>query len=151
MATPLWRRIVKRAFWEFSRAALVTDPVAWQAYLRAEAAAVDAEVVETPVLIVGAGPTGLTASILLSRHGIRSLTIERHPGTTIFPRAIAINTRSMEIFRSLGLEDKIAKAGFKALPNFARSPVLVDPDPELSPSLGTPPTDVSPAEWTTCS
>ena len=104
-----------------------------------------------PVLVVGAGPTGLTASILLSRWGIPSLTVERHPGTTIFPRAIAVNTRSMEIFRSLGLEERIRQAGFKALPFVARSRVLIDPEPELSPSLGTPPTDVSPAEWTTCS
>ena len=36
-----------------------------------------------PVLIVGGGPVGLTASILLSQHGIRSLLVERHPGTAI--------------------------------------------------------------------
>jgi 2-polyprenyl-6-methoxyphenol hydroxylase-like FAD-dependent oxidoreductase len=36
---------------------------------------------ETPVLIVGGGPVGLTASILLSQQGIRSLLVERHPGT----------------------------------------------------------------------
>ncbi|HEX9034554.1 MAG TPA: FAD-dependent monooxygenase [Streptosporangiaceae bacterium] len=104
-----------------------------------------------PVLVVGAGPTGLTTSILLSRWGIPSLTVERHPGTTIFPRAIAVNTRSMEIFRSLGLDERIRQAGFRALPFVARSHVLIDPEPLLSPSLGTPPTDVSPAEWTTCS
>src|SRR6266852_3658814 len=57
-----------------------------------ERAAEEAAVVEVPVLVVGAGPTGLTTSILLSRWGIPSLTVERHPGTTIFPRAIAVNT-----------------------------------------------------------
>src|SRR5260370_17961118 len=57
----------------------------------------------------------------------------------------------MEICRSLGLEERIRQAGFKALPFVARSRVLIDPEPELSPSLGTPPTDVSPSEWTTCS
>ncbi len=103
------------------------------------------------MLVVGAGPTGLTTSILLSRWGIPSLTVERHPGTTIFPRAIAVNTRSMEIFRSLGLDARIRQAGFRALPFVARSRTLIDPEPQLSPSLGTPPTDVSPAEWTTCS
>ena len=36
---------------------------------------------EVPVLIVGGGPVGLTASILLSQAGIRSLLVERHPGT----------------------------------------------------------------------
>ena len=39
--------------------------------------------VEVPVLIVGGGPVGLTASILLSRHGIRSLLLDRRPGTAI--------------------------------------------------------------------
>src|SRR5713226_1798116 len=122
-----------------------------RAMVSAERAAEEAAVVEVPVLVVGAGPTGLTTSILLSRWGIPSLTVERHPGTTIFPRAIAVNTRSMEIFRSLGLEERIRQAGFRALPFVARSRTLIDPEPELSPSLGTPPTDVSPAEWTTCS
>ncbi len=119
--------------------------------MSAERAAEETSVVEVPVLVVGAGPTGLTTSILLSRWGIPSLTVERHPGTTIFPRAIAVNTRSMEIFRSLGLDGRIRQAGFRALPFVARSRTLIDPEPELSPSLGTPPTDVSPAEWTTCS
>jgi len=117
----------------------------------AERADEEAAVVDVPVLVVGAGPTGLTTSILLSGWGIQSLTVERHPGTTIFPRAIAVNTRSMEIFRALGLEERIRQGGFKALPFVARSRVLIDPEPELSPSLGTPPTDVSPSEWTTCS
>jgi putative polyketide hydroxylase len=46
---------------------------------------------ETPVLIVGGGPVGLTASILLSQQGIRSLLVERHPGTAILPKARGIN------------------------------------------------------------
>jgi putative polyketide hydroxylase len=50
-----------------------------------------------PVLIVGGGPVGLTASILLSRHGARSLLAERHTGTAAHPKARAINARSMEI------------------------------------------------------
>ncbi|HKR99437.1 MAG TPA: FAD-dependent monooxygenase, partial [Candidatus Dormibacteraeota bacterium] len=129
----------------------MSDPLAYAALLRVEEAAAENTVVEVPVLVVGAGPTGLTASILLSRWGIPSLTVEKHPGTTIFPRAIAVNTRSMEIFRSLGLDERIKQEGFTSMPFVARSRVLIDPEPELSPSLGTPPNDVSPAEWTTCS
>lgn len=108
-------------------------------------------IVEVPVLIVGAGPTGLTTSIALSQFGVPSLTVERHPGTTIYPRAIAINTRSMEVFRGFGVEDRIRAAGFGADPHVARSATLVDREPMMSPSLGTPPTDVSPSEWTACS
>jgi 2-polyprenyl-6-methoxyphenol hydroxylase-like FAD-dependent oxidoreductase len=60
-----------------------------------------------PVLIVGGGSVGLTASILLARHGVRSLVAERHPGTSMLPRAFGTNVRTMEIFRVLGLEEAI--------------------------------------------
>ena len=43
--------------------------------------------IDVPVLIVGGGPAGLCASILLSSHGIESLLVEKHPGTSIYPRA----------------------------------------------------------------
>ena len=49
---------------------------------------------EFPVVIVGGGPVGLTASILLSQAGIRSLLVERHPGTAIHTKARAINGRT---------------------------------------------------------
>ncbi len=66
---------------------------------------------ETPVLIVGGGPVGLTASILLSRFGIRSLLVERHPGTAILPKARGINARTMEMYRQIGVERAIREAG----------------------------------------
>ena len=64
-----------------------------------------------PVLIVGGGPVGLTASILLSRHGVRSLLVERHPGTSIVPKARGINARTMEMYRQSGVEAGIRAAG----------------------------------------
>jgi putative polyketide hydroxylase len=66
---------------------------------------------EVPVLIVGGGPVGLTASILLAREGIASLLVERHAGTAIHPKARAINARSMEMYRQLGIEADIRAAG----------------------------------------
>ena len=54
---------------------------------------------EVPVLIVGGGPVDLAASILLSREGVPSLLVERHPGTGVHPKARAINARSMEMYR----------------------------------------------------
>ncbi|HWD57972.1 MAG TPA: FAD-dependent monooxygenase, partial [Stellaceae bacterium] len=66
---------------------------------------------DVPVLIVGGGPVGLTASILLSRFGIASLLVERHPGTAILPKARGINARTMEMYRQLGLEQAIRDAG----------------------------------------
>src|SRR6201996_2703698 len=67
---------------------------------------------EIPVLIVGGGPVGLTASLLLSQHGIQSLLVERHPGTAILPKARGINARTMEMYRQMGIEADIRTAGF---------------------------------------
>jgi putative polyketide hydroxylase len=66
---------------------------------------------DLPVLIVGGGPVGLTASILLSQQGVRSLLVERHPGTAILPKARGINARSMEMYRQIGIEQAIRDAG----------------------------------------
>ena len=66
---------------------------------------------EVPVLIVGGGPVGLTASILLSQAGVRALLIERHPGTAVHPKARGINARTMEMYRQCGVEAAIRKAG----------------------------------------
>ena len=66
---------------------------------------------DIPVLIVGGGPVGLSASILLSRHGVRSLLVERHPGTAIVPKARGINARTMELYRQCGVEADVRAAG----------------------------------------
>ncbi|MDQ1491527.1 MAG: 2,4-dichlorophenol 6-monooxygenase [Actinomycetota bacterium] len=63
--------------------------------------------IDVPVLIVGAGPAGLAASNLLSRYGVRHLLAEKHPGTAHTPRAHIVNQRTVEIFRHLGLEDRL--------------------------------------------
>src|SRR5690242_8433714 len=64
-----------------------------------------------PVLIVGGGPVGLTASFLLSRRGVANLLVERHPGTAIHPKARGINVRTMEVFRQQGVEAEVRQAG----------------------------------------
>src|SRR5215213_7958410 len=66
---------------------------------------------DVSVLIAGGGPVGLTASLLLSQHGVRSLLVERHPGTAILPKARGINARTMEMFRQCGIEAAIRAAG----------------------------------------
>jgi putative polyketide hydroxylase len=63
-----------------------------------------------PVLIVG-GFTGLTAALCLQQQSIDYLLIERHPGTSLLPKARSLDVRSMEIFRELGLADAIREAG----------------------------------------
>jgi putative polyketide hydroxylase len=64
-----------------------------------------------PVLIVGGGVAGLTASLFLARQGVRALLVERHPGTSIYPRARGVNGRTMELLRELGLEGAVRTRG----------------------------------------
>jgi 2-polyprenyl-6-methoxyphenol hydroxylase-like FAD-dependent oxidoreductase len=66
---------------------------------------------DIPVLISGGGPVGLTASLLLSQHGVKSLLVERHPGTALTPKARGINARTMEMFRQCGIEAAVRAAG----------------------------------------
>lgn len=61
----------------------------------------------TSVLIVGGGLIGLSTSLFLAGYHIPSLLIERHPGTAIHPRAHGLGPRTMELFRSAGVEDAI--------------------------------------------
>ena len=60
--------------------------------------------VETPVLIVGGGPTGLLVCHLLSRLGIKSTIVERYPERLGAPKAHALSPRSLEICRQFGLD-----------------------------------------------
>lgn len=66
--------------------------------------------IEVPVFVVGAGPTGLTATSLLRTQGIETLTITRYPGTANSPRAHITNQRTIEVFRDLGIEQRIVQA-----------------------------------------
>ncbi|KAL3495323.1 FAD binding domain-containing protein [Aspergillus germanicus] len=59
------------------------------------------------VIIVGGGPVGLLTSISLSTHGIPHTLFERYPGTSIHPKAVGLHQRTMEILRSLDLEDAV--------------------------------------------
>jgi len=65
--------------------------------------------VETPVLIVGGGGSGLAASVFLSAHGIDHLLVERRADTSRLPKAHYLNQRTMEIFRQYGLADDVTE------------------------------------------
>ena len=65
----------------------------------------------TPVGIVGAGPTGLSAAILLARFGIGCTVYEQASVPSDHPKARGVRVRTMELFRQWGLEPELrAKA-----------------------------------------
>ena len=66
------------------------------------------------VLVVGAGPSGLTTALAATRAGARVLLVDRHAGTTIFPKATGLRPRTMELMRAWGLEEEI-RAGSQDL------------------------------------
>lgn len=65
---------------------------------------------EVPVLIVGGSLVGLSTSLFLASRGIPSLVVERHRGTAIHPRAALVSQRTVELYRSLGLQAEIEEA-----------------------------------------
>jgi 2-polyprenyl-6-methoxyphenol hydroxylase-like FAD-dependent oxidoreductase len=65
--------------------------------------------IEVPVLIVGGSLVGMSTALLLGHHGVRALAVEYHRGTAIHPRAAQISQRTMEIFRTVGVEQIVAK------------------------------------------
>jgi 2-polyprenyl-6-methoxyphenol hydroxylase-like FAD-dependent oxidoreductase len=68
---------------------------------------------QTPVLIVGGSLAGLTTAAFLGQHGVRSLDVERHRGTAIHPRAALVYQRSMEILRSIGIEQTVRRRSYE--------------------------------------
>jgi 2-polyprenyl-6-methoxyphenol hydroxylase-like FAD-dependent oxidoreductase len=79
------------------------------------------------VLVVGAGPAGVTVATMLARHGLDVLVIERHEGISPLPKATSVTTRTMELLRSWGLEQRVRAGAIRARPVLAVSHTLVDP------------------------
>jgi putative polyketide hydroxylase len=61
----------------------------------------------TPVLVVGAGPGGLTAAISIARLGVEVTLVELRAEMSSLPRATTVSLRSMELFRTWGLEEEL--------------------------------------------
>lgn len=71
---------------------------------------------DTDVLIVGGSLVGLTTAMLLAGHGIRTINVERHLGTAIHPRAGHFHLRTLEVFRSAGIENEVVAASLEQFP-----------------------------------
>ena len=67
---------------------------------------------DTQVIIVGAGPVGLTLAIDLGRRGVRCILLEQKDAPQFLPKMERCNARTMEIYRRIGIAQKIRDAGF---------------------------------------
>src|SRR6187431_2908304 len=65
---------------------------------------------QVPVLIAGGSLVGMSTALLLGHYGVPALVVEHHRGTAIHPRAAQITQRTMEIFRSVGVERLVTTA-----------------------------------------
>ncbi|MFI0723086.1 FAD-dependent monooxygenase [Streptomyces sp. NPDC021224] len=63
-----------------------------------------------PVLVIGGSLVGLSASLFLGRLGVRHLLVEKHAATSHHPRGRGNNVRTMEIYRTAGVEPAIREA-----------------------------------------
>jgi 2-polyprenyl-6-methoxyphenol hydroxylase-like FAD-dependent oxidoreductase len=68
----------------------------------------------TQVMIAGAGPTGLTLAIDLGLRGVRCTLIEQKPEPAFLPKMERCNARTMEIYRRMGIGERVRAAGLPA-------------------------------------
>lgn len=66
---------------------------------------------QTDVLIVGAGPTGLMLAIQLARRGVRTMIVDRHSGPAQQSRAMGVQARTLEIYSKLGIVERAIELG----------------------------------------
>ncbi len=68
---------------------------------------------QAPVLIAGGGLVGLSAATFLAQQGVRSVTIERMKASSPLPRAAYFHMRTLEMFRSVGIEARVREESEK--------------------------------------
>ena len=65
----------------------------------------------TDVLIIGAGPTGLSLACQLVRYGIDFLIIDKKEGVTPYSKAIGVHARTLEIYEQIDLAKRAVEQG----------------------------------------
>ena len=65
----------------------------------------------TDIIIIGAGPTGLMAANQLMRFGISFIILDKKNGPTKESRAILVTARSLEIYQQMGLSNQVIAGG----------------------------------------
>src|ERR1700745_453945 len=69
--------------------------------------------VHSDVLIVGAGPTGLVLALWLTKHGVKVRILDKTAGPGTTSRALAVQARTLELYRQLNLADAVVERGHK--------------------------------------
>jgi 2-polyprenyl-6-methoxyphenol hydroxylase-like FAD-dependent oxidoreductase len=69
---------------------------------------------QTDVLIIGAGPTGLALACQLIRYGVDFIIIDKKGTTTPHSKAIGVQARTLELYEQIGLADKLIEVGYLA-------------------------------------
>lgn len=84
----------------------------------------------TPVLIVGGSLAGLSTAVFLAHHDVPCLLVERSRDVSAHPRFRGLTVRSMELFRSVGLAERISSTGTPGsdIGGIARIKNLGDPE-----------------------
>src|SRR5215217_1872453 len=67
--------------------------------------------INTDVIIIGAGPTGLSLACQFIRHGIDFVIVEKNEGVTPFSKAIGVQARTLEIYDQIGLAQPAIERG----------------------------------------
>lgn len=87
-----------------------------------------------PVLVVGAGYAGLSAAALLAWRDVPVMLVERHPGTSVQPKAFGVGPRALELLRPVpGIEEELTGvwAGIGENMRIAIARDLADPEPHM--------------------
>ena len=69
------------------------------------------QTIKTEVVIIGAGPTGLSLAAQLIRYGVDFVVVEKNEGVTPFSKAIGVQARTLEIYEQLGLAEEAVAQG----------------------------------------
>jgi 3-(3-hydroxy-phenyl)propionate hydroxylase len=62
-----------------------------------------------PVLVVGAGPTGLAVATLLAQHGVASTVVDQRTGPCAEPRAVHLDGESLRVLQRIGVDEEFAR------------------------------------------
>ncbi|MGH3494537.1 MAG: FAD-dependent monooxygenase, partial [Sciscionella sp.] len=102
-----------------------------------------------PVLIIGGSLVGLSAAVFLAWRGVPAVVVEKHAGSSAHPRAIGYTTRTLELFRAVGID--LPKSHGSGAPRRARVESLAGTWHEeypWTPGAGQPKIDYSPVAGT---